>query len=525
MEIFTVWLLFTLAWLTPTIPRRENIKSWIGSQIISLIIGALISTFITYFIMPPTIWIVIVILFMLAVLLNNAIRTWFDLDFSPVLAGISLIIVIIGVLVYMFAGAYYAEDLHKIPKVNQFVGGPPDMISTEHIRTVPKETAEWKADKKIGEYGYKFETNKAHIQFRDGELKWLVPFEYGNLWKAYKYNDEGTNAYVKISAEKPYADAERVVGFSMRYIPSGVFGYDLERHIYFSYPDFYQKESTFQLDDKGNPIYVTMLTVPTIAYTGEVPVGIVVTDAQSGDMNFYDMSDIPVYIQRVMDESLTENYLSWWGKYIYGFWNTQFSQRDYKKPTGGLQLTKSGSGEISVDQSYEPDVFLIYGKDNKLYWFSSMTTSGNELSMIGYVLTDVLTGKMVFYKTEGYFNDIGAAKNVQQHAEVSKVMGFKVSQPIMYIIEGNETWVIPVLASTNEIRAFGVVHGKTGTTFVKEKLEDVLVEYKTWLTGNIVKPQEVSKVAENIITTIIIQRGQDRQEIPVYENSTIIIKY
>lgn len=527
MDIFGAWVLLAIAWLKPTLPKmKEDVRDWVASQVVSLIIGVLVSSFMIYFIMPPAMWRIIIPLAFLMVLISNGLRAFWDLEFSGYAIGASLIVVVFAIIAALFGGAFFAEDLNKIPKVaNAPAGYTPDFISIEHIRTVPKETAEWKADKKVGEYGYKFETQQAHIQFRDGELKWLVPFEYGSLWKAYKYGDEGTNAYIKVSAEKPHAEVERVVGFSMRYIPSGVFGYDLERHIYFSYPEYYQRESVFQLDDWGNPVYVTMLTLPTIAYTGEVPAGIVVTDTQTGDMNFYDMNSIPAYIQRVMDESLTENYLSWWGEYVHGFWNSWFSQKDVKKPTGGLDISsREGSGEIRVDESSEPDVFLIYGSNDRLYWFTSITTSGKDLSMVGYTLTDVLTGKTTFYKTEGYFNDIGAAKNVQQHAEVSKVMGFRVSQPIMYIIDGNETWIIPVLASTNEIRAFGVVHGKTGTTFVKENLDDVLAEYKSWLTGSKVKPQDVSKLAEDIIATIVIQRGQDKQEIPLYRNSTIVIK-
>lgn len=527
MELYGAWLLLTLAWFKPTLPRKEKeIGSWVGSQVISLVIGALISILVIYFIMPSTMWIVVVPLIFFVLALNNALRAILSMEYSGVILGVSIVAVVIALLVFLFAGAFYAEDLHRIPEVTEATPGSiPNMISTEHIRTVPKETAEWKADKKIGEYGYKFEIQEAHIQFRDRELKWLVPFEYGGLWKAYNYGDEGTNGYVKVSAEKPNAEAERVLGFSMKYIPSGVFGYNLQRHIYYSYPAFYQKESVFQLDDKGKPIYVTMLTRPTIAYTGEVPAGIVITDTQTGDMNFYDMNSIPAYIERAMDESLTENYLSWWGAYVHGFWNAQFSQKDVKKPTGSLYIyTSEGAEEKIVDEGDEPDVYLIYGNNDKLYWFTSITTSGKDMSMVGYTLTDVFTGQTMFYKTEGYFNDIGAAKNVQQHAEVSKVMGFRVSQPIMYIIEGNETWIIPVLASTNEIRAFGIVHGKTGTTFVKEKLEDALSEYKTWLTGSAVKPQEVSKLTEDIIATLIIQRGQEKQEIPVYRNTTIVIR-
>lgn len=546
MEIWIVWILFTLAWINPKIPlsamsallrgkksaeditkeipAKEELINWLKSSLKGILAGAVISFIILYWIMPPTLPIVVIMFFFILVFLNDVLRGLADNDnWSAITAGISGTMVIIFFCIAMFAGPFYASDLYKIPQVTISSDNTTDKISVEHIRTVPKETAEWKADKKVGELGYKVETTEAHIQFRSGELVWLVPLEYGGLWKAYKYSNEGTEGYIRVSAEKPYQEAERITGFQLKYLSSAVFGEYLRRHIYFAYPNYYQKESVFQLDDKGNPIWVTMLTRPTIGYTGEKPVGVLITNAQTGDINFYELQNVPPYIQRIMDESLTETYLSWWGAYIYGWWNSEFSQKDVKRPTGGVEAyiprTSRGTGEIKIDEG-DPDVYLIYGNDKKLYWFTSITTAGKDLSMLGYTLTDIRTGKIIFYKTEGYFNDIGAAKNVQQHAEVSKVMGFRVSQPIMYMLEGQETWIIPVLASTNEIREFGIVHAKTGATFVKEKLEDALVEYKQWLTGKSTRP------SEDIIATIIIQKDEKgglRQEIPIYKNSTITI--
>lgn len=538
MDVWLAWLILTLAWVNPFLPlwsfEGRLWKQWVKSSLTTLIPGALISGFLIYFLLLSTMWMIVVPIASLFALISAVLRINDDRedikDRTPagIIASISclfsVIILLIAVLTLLFAGIFWADELYRTPDITMMpVGASTDKISIEHIRTVPKETAEWKADKKVGALGDKFETQEAHIQFRDGELKWLVPLEYGGLlWKAWVYREQGTEGYIKVSAENPYQEAERVSGLKMKYMPSGVFGYCLQRHIYWSYPDYYQEESVFQLNDEGNPIWVTMLTRPTVGYTGAKPEGIVVTDPRTGEMSFYDMQNIPPYIQRVMDERLTERYLTWWGAYIHGWWNSWLDQRDVKRPTGGVSIVVSQTGEIKVDEG-SPDVYLIYGNDGKLYWFTSVTMAGKDLSMVGYTLTDVMNGKTVFYKTEGYFNDISAAKNVQQHEWVSKVMGFRVSQPIMYMIEGNETWIIPVLASTNEIRAFGVVHGKTGTTFVKEKLGDVLMEYQLWLTGKPVRQEEVKELSEEIIAKIIIQKDGLIQEIPVYKNSTITI--
>ena len=522
------------------------------AQIISLFIGVLISTCLVYFLLIPTLVIIIIptaaIMFLISSFLGSLQSDYEKSDEHYIIILFAVIIGIMGGAVFLVGNMMFAEDLNKIPHVTEIQNGSAkeiyiltpgsgtlqsktgigtigeEIVSTNHIRTVPKEAAEWKSSKSVGDFGYKFEARDAHVQFRGGEIKWLVPLEYETDYKAWVYGGGGIDGYISVSAENAQKAPEKVLGFKMKYVPSGVFKYNLNRLIYLKYPDYYRKENVFQLNDAGTPIYVTMLTRPTKGYTGEIPEGIVVTNTETGTMVLYDMENIPSYINRVMDESLTENYLAWWGIYIHGFWNTVFSQKEMRKPTGGLTTTAHEGGELEIRESSTPDVYLVYGTDNRLYWFATITTVGEGMSMVGYTLTDILSGNSSYYKTEGYYNDISAAKNVQQHADVSKVMGYRVSQPIMYVLFDEETWIIPVLASTNEVKAFGIVHAKSGTTFVRDRLADALTDYRGWLTGAISAPESTQTVNADVVAILVVRNEPDIQEIPIYKNTTIVIK-
>jgi hypothetical protein len=223
-----------------------------------------------------------------------------------------------------------------------------------------------------------------------------------------------------------------------------------------------------------------MLSAPTIwGFTGERPVGIVVTDAGTGRNTFFPLGGAPAGIERAMDERLTEQYLVWWGLYVHGWWNSWLGQLDVKRPTGAIEVYTTESGAVGVSDEGGVDVYLIEGSDGRLYWFAAISTPGKDTSMVGYVLTDTANGASTFYPLEGVYNDIGAAKNVQQDPDVSKVMGLSVVQPILYRVDGEDLWVVPVISQQGEVKLFGVVKAATGATFVGESLDAALDEWRT----------------------------------------------
>jgi len=377
--------------------------------------------------------------------------------------------VILGLVILFWIGgitllsAVTATQLAAAPNVT-VAGGPSDIINSSHIRLVSIETARWRSDKVIGSLGYKSEITDPDIQTLNGTLVWITPLDYSGFFiKAWSYAGEGTGGYIVVNAEDPKAEAQMVPVDHMVYTRSALFGNEVNRRVWSEYPEYLQMETTFQLDDKMQPQYVIQLAEPMLyGCIGERPVGVATIGAVSGTVEFYRLGDQPAWIQRVWSETTTEEWIGWWGRYQLGWWNSILEQRDVKVLSG-------------ID---EPDVFLVNGNDGNLYWFGTVSNPGSDTSMVGYMLTDVRTGKFTFHETPGYYNDMGAAQNVNQHPEVAKAPDLRVVQPIMYVIDGQEIWVIPVITPSGEQTLVGLVEARSGTTYIGQDLQDVLAQWR-----------------------------------------------
>jgi hypothetical protein len=377
--------------------------------------------------------------------------------------------VIIGLVILFWIGgitilsAVTASQLAAAPAVT-VAGGPSDIINSSHIRLVSIETARWRSDKVIGSLGYKSEITDPDIQTLNATLVWITPLDYSGFFiKAWSYANEGTGGYVIVNAEDPKAEAQMVPVGRMIYTRYALFGNEVNRRVWSEYPEYLQMETTFQLDDTMRPQYVIQLAEPMLyGCIGERPVGVATIDAVSGTVNFYRLGDQPAWIQRVWSETTTEEWIGWWGRYQLGWWNSVLEQRDVKVLSG-------------IDG---PDVFLVNGNDGNLYWFGTVSNPGSDSSMVGYMLTDVRTGKFTFHETPGYYNDLGAAQNVNQHPEVAKAPDLRVVQPIMYVIDGQEVWIIPVITPSGEQTLVGLVEARSGTTYIGQDLQDVLGQWR-----------------------------------------------
>ncbi len=377
--------------------------------------------------------------------------------------------VALGLIILLWIGgitllsAMTATQLAAAPDV-MVVTGPSDIINSSHIRLVSYETAQWRSDKVIGSLGYKSEITEPDIQTLNGTLVWITPLDYsGFLIKAWSYADEGTGGYVIVNAEDPKAEAQMVSINRMIYTRGALLGNEVNRRVWEQHPEYLQMETTFQLDDRMQPKYVINLAEPMFyGCIGERPVGIATIDPITGYVEFYRLGDQPEWIQRVWSETTTEDWIGWWGRYQLGWWNSILEQRDVKILSG-------------IDG---PDVFLVNGRDGNLYWFGTVSNPGTDTSMVGYMLTDVKTGRFTFHETPGYYNDLGAAQNVHQNPEVAKAPDLEVVQPIMYVIDNQEVWIIPVITPSGEQTLVGLVEAKSGTTYIGPTLQNVLGQWR-----------------------------------------------
>ena len=393
--------------------------------------------------------------------LNSAVA---DHQKGAIVSGIALgLIIFLWIAGITVLSAMTATQLAAAPDV-RVAAGPSDVINSSHIRLVSYETALWRSDKVIGSLGYKSEITEPDIQTLNGTLVWITPLDYsGFVIKAWSYAGEGTGGYVIVNAEDPTAEARLVPVNHMVYTRYALLGNEVNRRVWEQHPEYLQMETTFQLDDRMQPEYVINLAEPMLyGCIGERPVGIATVDPVTGDVEFYRIGDQPAWIQRVWSEITTEDWIGWWGLYQRGWWNSILEQRDVKVLSG-------------IDG---PDVFLVNGRDGNLYWFGTVSNPGTDTSMVGYMLTNVRTGTFTFHETPGYYNDLGAAQNVLQNPEVAKAPGLAVVQPIMYVIDNQEVWIIPVITPSGEQTLVGLVEARSGATFIGPGLQDVLGQWR-----------------------------------------------
>ncbi|MGQ0422350.1 DUF3981 domain-containing protein, partial [Bacillus sp. HC-Mk] len=140
--------------------------------------------------------------------------------------------------------------------------------------------------------------------------------------------------YVTMSGTNPDAEAKLHLGYKMKYVPSMFFGNNLERVVRQAEPNLiFKGKPKFEVDDKGKPYYTMTYGEFISGRSGFEVEGVVVVDAQTGEVKRYDKGKAPKFVDGVLNHETASTLNTYFGKYIHGFWNTKFSQTDMKIPT------------------------------------------------------------------------------------------------------------------------------------------------------------------------------------------------
>src|SRR5690606_3302051 len=101
----------------------------------------------------------------------------------------------------------------------------------------PQQAANYRSEIAFGNIeNYSFyELGDSNIQNIDGELYWVSPIEYANVWRWLRADH--VPGYIMVSAEDPNGEARLVDDYEMKYVPSAFFHKNLERHVRQTYGD------------------------------------------------------------------------------------------------------------------------------------------------------------------------------------------------------------------------------------------------------------------------------------------------
>ncbi|RXR20685.1 hypothetical protein EQG63_01760 [Flavobacterium amnicola] len=345
-------------------------------------------------------------------------------------------------------------------------------ISMDEIRVVDEDLAYLLGEKILGSQpalGSQVHLGEFYIQQVNKKLYWIAPLLHSGFFK-WMNNKEGTAGYVMVSAtnERDVKLIQNVAGkaIKIKYQPDAYFGSEIKRHIYMNgYMTTGLTDYTFEVDDAGMPYWVVTKYQKTIGFSGNDAVGVIAVNAQNGQIKEYTMKDTPKWIDRIQPIHFVEEQLNDWGELVHGYWNFSNANK--------LQITE--------------EMTLVYGKDNKSYWYTGLTSVGKDESAVGFVLVDTRTKKATFYKQSG------ATEYAAQSSAQGKVQekGYDASLPIPYNINNIPTYVMTLKDKGGLVKMFAMVSINDYTIVgVGNTMREALMSYKGAynMSGNIIKP-------------------------------------
>jgi hypothetical protein len=341
-------------------------------------------------------------------------------------------------------------------------------ISLNEVRIVDEELAHLVGEKVLGSQpalGSQVELGEFCIQKVNNQLMWVAPLEHSGFFKWFR-NREGSPGYVTVSVNNE-RDVKLVQNLQnkplkIKYQNEAFFFDNLRRHVYFGgFATEGLTDFSFEIDDTGKPHWVITSYKKAVGFAGREATGVIVVDAQNGQTQKYALDKIPSWVDRVQPSDFIQDQLNDWGEYVNGYWN--FAN------TNKLETTE--------------DMILVYGKDNKSYWYTGLTSVGKDESTVGFVLVDTRTKEATFYKQSG------ATERAAQHSAEGKVQekGYTATTPIPYNINNIPTYVMTLKDNGGLVKMYAMVGINDYTVVgVGNTLRETLSSFKNTynMTGN-----------------------------------------
>ncbi|MBC5835278.1 hypothetical protein G6N05_05800 [Flavobacterium sp. F372] len=364
-------------------------------------------------------------------------------------------------------------------------------ISMNEIRVVDESLAYLLGEKILGSQpalGSQAHLGEFFIQKVNGKLYWIAPLEHSGFFK-WLNNKQGTTGYVMVSAtnERDVKLVQEVNGkpIFLKYQREAYFGSNLHRYLYFNgFNTVGLTDFSFEIDDAGTPYWVVTKYKKQVGFSGNDATGVVVVNAQSGEIKEYNIKNTPTWVDRIQPISFIKNQLNDWGEYVKGYWNFSHENK--------LQITE--------------DLTLVYGEDNKSYWYTGITSVGKDESAVGFVLVDTRTKETTFYKQSG------ATEYAAQSSAQGKVQekGFVASLPIPYNINNIPTYVMTLKDKGGLVKMYAMVSIADYTIVgTGNTMREALTAYKTAFnsSGNKINPD--SKSAKKVIESVVVRIQND----------------
>jgi hypothetical protein len=475
-----IWL-FATAFLSLGLVNLDFSRNWTRGQLQRLAVGVPLAGAFCYVSLPPLVFPQAIAL-LLVTLAPNVLITSVTTARTMVISRriVSLrrtpawpLFVALGAvglftLVLLIAPVVDASGLRDVTGATTSTGAAP-AADPRHIRVVPEESALFAGEKVVGQLGAYYRVGTYNVQSENGRLVWVAPLDFqGPIQWLSRRTSPGV---VIVDAENPDAAAELRMRAPLTYVPSALLNANLRRHVWLTYGSELLLEATLQLDGGGNPRYLVTLGRPSIGWSGQRVTAVVIVDPATGAMERIPRAEfdrLPAWVSRVYPPELVVAYNDWFGRYVHGWWNASIAKRDVHLPA-------------------REDVFGILLADKRFVWFVDHTSPNRtDASMTGFTYTDSRTGAMTYYTSTGGEYNSKAAEDAVGGNPVIKQGRLLPTQPILYSLYGQNTWVVPAVADNGKFQTLALVqaaggHVVVGNSGAPSPAQDALASYRAYL--------------------------------------------
>lgn len=294
----------------------------------------------------------------------------------------------------------------------------------------------------------------------NGKPMKIATLEYADWFKWFNNRKEGIPGYVlvdPVANEASYVKLETPI----KYTSSGRFGDNLQRLLRYKYPTAIFEGYYLELDNEGKPYYICPTMTARIGIFGGQDVkGVVICDPTNGDCQYYDVKNVPNWVDRVYDGTLVQEKYDWYGMYSGGFFNSIIGNK-------GCKVTTDDYGYKVMDG----DVWIYTG----------VTSINGDESNIGFVMINLRTCECKYYEIAGAeeYSAMSSAEGQVQH------LGYRAAFPSLINIDGSPTYIMVLKDNAGLVKMYAMVNvQKYNIVATGSTQKEALTEYRRLLKEN-----------------------------------------
>lgn len=520
-------LICMAAGIIPQLFIRSSVGLVIKYFLIALVGNLIMIGLLVYFFMPPLIGplggfqfliaplIVNLLVGLLIASANNDYDTEDDQNINAAAATGNGILALLIVLIMAIVGisttwgnANAKERANFLPIENveeSFVANTdtPEIFpdtDPQHIALVEEPVAQYIGSRALGQTGENLGSiykpggyTQVSVQ---GRVYQIAPIIYQNFFANLK--NQTSPGYILVDGENPNAPSRLVMDYQLKYLPEAMFNQDLIRHLYLNgWSNYRLIDPTMEVDDNWVPYFTVDAATYQKGFYGTKVVKTLVVNSLTGEIQAYDISDKPDWVDRVLPIFAVDKNIDDYGRFYKSKW-----------------INFSGAGiEIRADNT-TPTAYSS-SQSSPVYQYVMSSKNSTDFSSLGVILVnsdDYVARRFPIYGiiVGSKVND--AFLNVSDNVVGTNEYKMQITGPVLYNIYDRLTWVTtyttPPVNGMAEFKEVGLVdaYNVASTNVIKAKtLEEALRQYKLWIANppsNTVDPTQTSEpvtVTGNIV--------------------------